>query len=273
MTAATKAYAPSEHGQLHYRVVLPSGPQIRPPLLCLHQTPSSGAEWEIVMSDLAVDRVVVAPDTPGYGASDQPPAPLLIEQFAKIMFQFMDHLTAAGTITAGPFDLMGLHTGSITATEMARSAPERVRRLVLFGLAAYDAEARKEKLDTLYSKFPPPGDNLDHIEKLWAIFGKLSDPRMSMEKRHVAMAQCLSLGDRMPWAYEAVYRYDFLAAMAQIEQAVLVINPEDDLWVPTTAHSHRFRNGRRFDLPGMKHGALTFAKAQILAEIQTFLDA
>lgn len=273
MTAVLKAYAPSDYGQLHYRIVTPSGPQTRPPLLCLHQTPSSGTEWEVVMADLAIDRVVLAPDTPGYGASDQPPAPLLIEQFARIMFQFMDHLTASGTIAPGPFDVMGFHTGSITATEMARSSPERIRRLVLFGLAAYDAEVRKEKLDTLYAKFPPPGDNLDHIEKLWAIFGQLSDARMSMEKRHIAMAECLRLGARMPWAYEAVYRYDFLAAMTEVDQDVLIINPEDDLWVPTLASSGRFRKGRRVDLPGLKHGALTFAKAQILAEIQAFLDA
>ncbi|MHB8284877.1 MAG: alpha/beta fold hydrolase [Caulobacteraceae bacterium] len=271
MTAITKAYAKSEHGQLHYRIALPDGPQTRPPLLCLHQTPSSGAEWAVVMPDLATDRVVIAPDTPGYGMSDQPPAPLSIPDFARIMKQFMTDLADSGVIADGPFDIMGAHTGSITATEMGRAWPEQVRRLVLYGLAAYEADIRKTKLDTLYDKFPRPGADLTHIEKLWAIFGQLSDPRMSMEERHVRMAECLSLGARMPWAYEAVYRYDFLQAMSEIAQPVLILNPQDDLWDVTLATSDRFRNGQRLDMPGLKHGALTLAKTQIVDAIQAFL--
>jgi pimeloyl-ACP methyl ester carboxylesterase len=272
MTKISKAYVQSDHGQLHYRIALPSGPQARPPLLCIHQTPSSGAEWNVVLPDLATDRVVVAPDTPGYGMSDAPPAPLSIPQFAKIMKQFMAQLANSGVITAGPFDVMGAHTGSITATEIAKSSPDQVRRLVLFGLAAYDADVRQNKLETLYDKFPTPGADLAHIEKLWAIFGQLSDPLMSMEERHVRMAECLSLGARMPWAYEAVYRYDFLQAMTEVEQKVLIINPQDDLWDVTRVTSERFRNGQRLDIPGVKHGALTIAKTQILTAIQTFLD-
>ncbi len=271
MTSAIKAYLPSAYGQLHYRIVLPSAPQTRPPLLCLHQTPASGAEWDIVMPDLAVGRAVIAPDTPGYGMSDPPPSPLGIPQFANIMFRFMADLTKAGLITEGSFDVMGYHTGSITATEMARSSPQ-VRRLVLFGLAAYEADIRRVKLETLYERFPPPGADLSHVEKLWAIIGVLSDPLMSMEQRHINMADALRLGSRMPWGYDAVYRYDFLQAMTEVDQEVMIMNPEDDLCMVTQATSGRYRRGRRLDFPGLKHGVLSIAKAQIVAEIEAFLD-
>ena len=50
-------------------------------------------------------------------------------------------------IAPGPFDVMGYHTGSITATEMARRDPQRVRRCVVFGLAAYPEDVRAERLD------------------------------------------------------------------------------------------------------------------------------
>jgi N-acyl-D-aspartate/D-glutamate deacylase len=95
-----------------------------------------------------------------------------------------------------------------------------------------------------------PANDLSHVEKLWAIISKLSDPRMSAEQRHVGMAECLRLGSRMPWGYVAVYRYDFLAAMPQVSQPVLVINPEDDLWVVTRETSHLMPNARRLDLRG-----------------------
>lgn len=271
MASVTRAYVPSRYGQVHYRVARPSMPSALPPLLCLHQTPSHSGDWMPVLPALGETRVVVAADTPGYGMSDAPPEPIGIADFAAIMAQMMDDLARQGVVPEGPFDVMGFHTGSITATEIARTLPERVQRAVLFGLAAYPADLRAEKLARLRDTFPVPGPDLSHVEKLWTIIGQLSDDRLSAEDRHVSMAECLRLGSRMPWGYIAVYRYDFLGAMAEVDQPVLIMNPEDDLWIPTRATSDRFRNGRRFDMPGVKHGVLTLEHDRVVAEIEGFL--
>lgn len=268
-----KAYAPSRHGQLHYRITAPQAAPAAPPLLCLHQTPGNGGDWAAVLPALGSKRVVVAVDTPGYGMSDAPPAPISIEDFGEIMAQLMQDLAAAGTVPAGPFDVMGFHTGSLIATELAKTFPDRVRRAVLFGLAAYPADKREAKLAGLLTNFPPPADNLVHIEKLWAIISQLSDPRMTAEERHVSMAECLRLGARMPWGYISVYRYDFLGAMIQVSQPVLVMNPEDDLWEVTSATAHLFPNGRRHDMRGVKHGVLKLEHDRVIAEIEGFLGA
>jgi pimeloyl-ACP methyl ester carboxylesterase len=167
---------------------------------------------------------------------------------------------------------MGFHTGSVIATQLATSLPHQVRRVVLFGLAAYPADLRKEKLQMLQKAFPPPGPGIEHIKKLWAIIGQLSDPRISWEERHVSMAECLRLGARMPWGYVSVYRYDFLEAMAKVTQPVLVMNPQDDLWDITNATAQIFPNGRRVDLPGVKHGVLKLETARVVAEIEAFLQ-
>lgn len=265
------AYAPSRYGQIHYRIARPTGPAQAPPLLCLHQTPGNGVDWMPVLPDLALGRVVVAADTPGYGMSAPPPEPAAIEDFAGVMLALMAGLADDGIVPAGPFDVLGFHTGSVIATEMARAAPAAVRRAILFGLAAYPAEAREEKLERLLENFPRPADDLSHVERLWAIIQQLSDPRLSAEDKHVSMAECLRLGARMPWGYISVYRYDFLGAMPQVRQPVLVVNPEDDLWTLTRATAHLFPNGRRFDMPGVRHGVLSLEKARVLAEIETFL--
>jgi pimeloyl-ACP methyl ester carboxylesterase len=269
MSSITRGYAPSRFGQLHYRIAKGEAPGV--PLLCLHQTPSNSGDWLPVMEPLARGRTVIAVDTPGYGMSDAPPEPASIEDFAEIMATFMRDMADRGEIAPGTFDVMGFHTGSLVATEMARRLPDTVRRLVVFGLAAYPAELRDAKLAKLLTAFPPPGPTLEHVEKLWAIIGVLSDPRISWEERHVNMAECLRLGTRMPWGYISVYRFDFLGAMADVEQLVLVMNPEDDLCDVTRATSHHFRNGRRVDLPGVKHGVLKLENARVVDEIETFL--
>ncbi|MDE1150861.1 MAG: alpha/beta hydrolase [Azospirillaceae bacterium] len=272
MTSVKRAYADSRHGQLHYRVVQPTDPVAGlPPLLCLHQTPSHSGDWLPVMPDLGARRVVVAADTPGYGMSDPPPAPTTIEDLADIMGTLMTDLAADGVVPAGPFDVMGFHTGSLVATQLARSLPDRVRRAVVFGLAAYPADIRAEKLANLATVFPLPDGTLNHVEKLWSIISQLSDPRRDAEQRHVAMAECLRLGSRMTWGYQSVYRFDFLGAMTAVKQPVLVMNPEDDLWTVTHQTSHTYPNGRRFDIPGVKHGVLELEKALVLAEIEAFL--
>jgi pimeloyl-ACP methyl ester carboxylesterase len=269
MTTITRGYAKSRFGQLHYRLAHSNGAGV--PLLCLHQTPSSSADWLPVMGPLSTGRTVIAVDTPGYGMSDAPPQPASIEDFAEIMAQLMADLGAQGVIASGCFDVLGFHTGSLIATQLARSLPDRVRKVVVFGLAAYPAEVREDKLANLLKAFPPPGPSLDHVERLWSIIGELSDPRISWEERHVNMAECLRLGARMPWGYISVYRYDFLGAMAQVEQPVLVMNPEDDLWDVTLATAHTFRNGRRVDLADVKHGVLKLETARVVSEIAAFL--
>lgn len=271
MTQIRRAYADSRYGQLHYRIAIPEGPVTAPPLLCLHQTPSNGYEWLPLIPGLARDRVVIAPDTPGYGNSDAPPEPASIPDFGGVVLALMDDLAAQGVVGNGPFDVMGAHTGSITATHLAVTVPERVRRLVLFGLAAYPAEERARRLADLRGKFPVPGPTLKHVEALWAIFGQLGDARMSAEDRHLGMAECLRLGTRMPWAYEAVYRYDFEDALDRATQPALIVNPEDDLCQPTRNAAPRLRHGQLWELPGKAHGFLKFDGDMVAEHIRQFL--
>jgi pimeloyl-ACP methyl ester carboxylesterase len=271
MLPVTRAYATSRYGQLHYRIVTPTTAPTAPPLLCLHQTPSHSKDWMPVLPTLGQSRYVIAADTPGYGMSDAPPEPASIEDFAGVMAQLMTDLAAQAIIPTGQFDVMGFHTGSLVATELLRSLPDRVRRAVVFGLAAYPADIRGAKLDHLLQTFPVPANNLDHVEALWAIIQQLSDPRVTPEEKHINMAECLRLGSQMPWGYIAVYRYDFLKAMTRVTQPVLVMNPEDDLWRVTAATSHNFPNGRRYDLPGVRHRVLSIEHDRVVAEIEAFL--
>lgn len=264
----TRDYAASRYGQLHYHIAIPATAPTAPPLLCLHQTPGNGRDWLPVIPDLARNRIVIAADTPGYGMSDAPSEPASIKDFASVMAHFMDHL-AHGQ----PFDVMGFHTGSAIATELARTHPGMVRRMVVFGLAAFPAEIRASHLANLLEQFPAPADNLDHVEKLWSAIQDLSDHRIDAETKHRNMGEYLRLGSNMAWGYISIFRYDFLAAIADVAQPVLIMNPQDDLWEITSATAHLFRNGRRHDIRNVKHGVLSVEHDRVVTEIENFLTA
>jgi pimeloyl-ACP methyl ester carboxylesterase len=271
--AIRRGYVDNIYGQLHYRIAKPDGAPKYPPLLCLHQTPQAGWEWEPLITRLARDRVVLAPDTPGYGSSDAPPEPVYIEDFARCMIRFMDDMQAQGEIGAGPFDVIGYHTGSITATQLARAYPDRVRRIVPIGLACYDAPARAAKLANI-GVFPvPKANDLSHVTQLWDLTGTMVDPRASPEWRHQQLAQSLTTGKRLPWGFIAVYRFDFMAAMAQVQQPVLIINLEDDLRAVTSANAWRYANGTEVKIDAASHGILTLEPDRMAKIVGDFLNA
>ena len=98
-----------------------------PPLLVLHGggTDSATLSWGGVMEGLAGGRRVLAPDLPGYGASDRPDAPYSLDYYCGVMS------TLADALDLRHFDLGGLSMGGGVALSYALSHRGRVRRLVL----------------------------------------------------------------------------------------------------------------------------------------------
>jgi len=266
-----RAYTASRYGQLHYRIARPIGASTRPTLVCFHQSPKSGWDYEPIMAGLAQDRIVLAPDTPGYGGSDAPPAPTTIEDYARIMMEFVDGLQVAGTIPVGPIDVFGYHTGSVICTQLGRAFPDRVRRLTLLGLAAYDTEERARRLAVI-DRFPVPQADGSNIVALWALVESLNDPRIDVEWRQLSFAECLRSGSRLPWGFMAVYAYDFLGNLAQLTQPTLILCPEDDLWDNTRAVVPIIPNGRLLEFPGVAHGFFKLDGEQVVGELRGFLN-
>ncbi len=136
-------------GQIHYRTAGSGEPSI----IFLHQTPRSSDEYLDAMPLLAQKRRVVAMDTIGYGDSDKPPRWYTIEDYAKTVIMVMDSLDIEKAV------ILGHHTGSKIAIEVAVAYPQRTDRLILLGPYYWNKEDRQqgisqtgnwaeEKLDT-----------------------------------------------------------------------------------------------------------------------------
>lgn len=271
LTAATirRSYVDGTWGQVHVRMT--QGRSGGTPLLLLHPTPKSGWIYEGLMQNIGSDRTALAPDTPGYGASDAPPAPASIEDFAGEMIRLADQLVTDGQLPAGPIDVLGYHTGSVIATAMARLYPDKVRRLVLVSLAAYDAPTRQQKRENLKNWRGPTEDG-SHLTAMWQLMQSLFDPRIDAEWKHASLTENLRPGCRAPWGYDAVYRYDFQEALDDLTHRTLILNPEDDLWQPTRDNYRRVRNADYVELPGLGHGLFDLETDRIAGLVRDFLN-
>lgn len=241
-----RAYATVDGLQIHYREARPDADRGRTPVVALHQSPNSGQVYVEFMSLLARDRRVIAPDTPGYGGSDRPAAPPAVIDYARLMDGLAERLGLDRV------DLVGYHTGASIAVEWARLAPERVRRLWLVGLPAFDAAERK---DLAARPWPSP-DPLDaervaaewHGSKAWQ---GPAQSDASVERTFLAK---LGAGRTGWWGPAAVFEHPFLERLAGVEQPVTVLRPRDDLWDITNRVRDRLPELPVVDLPDRGFG-------------------
>ncbi len=97
------------------------------PVVLLHGGSGSWTHWIRNVPVLAEGRRVLAPDLPGCGDSDMPPAPHTAEHVADIVAAGLAHLASA------PLDLVGFSFGGIVAGLVAARLGGQVGTLVLVG--------------------------------------------------------------------------------------------------------------------------------------------
>ncbi len=104
---------------------LEAGPADAPPILLLHGLGATNASMLPVLADLAVDHRVIAPDLPGFGASDAPRVPYNPPWFAAWVEAFQRITDSRGAV------LVGNSLGGRIALECGLAHPRSVKGVVL----------------------------------------------------------------------------------------------------------------------------------------------
>jgi pimeloyl-ACP methyl ester carboxylesterase len=261
-----RAYADGPYGQTHYRFA-GTPDMAATPLLCMHPSPLSGIVYDQFLLEIGRDRYALAPDTPGFGGSDAPPMLPEISDYAHAMWGFLDSL---GIETV---DLLGYHTGSLIAVDMACRQPSRVRRIVMISAPLHDEKLIAEYAPTIDAP-PLPFEamlsaTLDRIRKVGR--GMFRD---STDERYWAITlERMRRYKTTTWGHRAAFRYDFAGNLPKVEQPILVLNPEDDLFTHSRQAEPLIKNGRIHDLPGWTHGFLDAHTEETAALVRGFLDS
>ena len=263
-----RAYVDGPYGQIHYRYVKPAK-ATKTPIVCLHASPLSGILYENWIEEMGKDRNAFAPDTPGYGSSDTPPQPVQIPDFGRAIIKFMDEMNITQT------DIMGYHTGSFTAIEMAKTFPKRIRKVVLISAPIFT----DEELAKLRASNVRPAPSFEQM---------LDTTLQNVRKNGKGMFTDVPTDDRYwdislermrhyrtsSWGFAAAFNYDLKAAIGQVAQPILVLNPQDDLWeITPRAKPYLNAKSRIHDLPGRTHGMMDSHAVEVADVVRGFLDA
>lgn len=131
------------------------------PLILLHASPLSSAWMETTLAALPEGVYAVAPDTPGYGASDPLAEPS--EDLSGYAAWLKRFIAALGFERVGVY---GSSTGAQIAIEFARAWPEAAHFLVLDN-AAHFTDAEREHILARYFPDLSPREDGAHLQKAW----------------------------------------------------------------------------------------------------------
>lgn len=218
MDAIRKEYIDTSFGQIHVRMTARRFGAIVP-IVLLHQTASSSAMFEGLMAEMAKECWLIAPDTPGFGASAWPTEPPTIPLYAQTIHEALMMLGVRECW------LFGHHTGAAIAVEIAARFPHLILKLVLSGPPYLD-EAQKERLllDLRTHKIQPDGS---HLVGIWENIRAL-EPEADLQLSQRETLLTLQAGANDAWASLAAIEYDFAGALEHITCPTLVMAGEHD---------------------------------------------
>lgn len=258
-----KTYIDGRFGQIHVRMA-GAADAPRRALMCFHMSPVSGVIYENWIAEMGRDRLALAPDTPGYGMSDAPAQPPGIADYAAAMGDLADALKLRD------FDVMGYHTGSKIAVEIARQRPAQVKHLILVSAPIYTAEdlARQRAVNAI----DEPDAEGRFLVEAWKTLVQYQDKRASLAQTMTQFPDHLRGGDKRGWGHRAAFSYTYPETIVDVTAPVLVFNPEDDLHAFTPRIAPYLRNGRIKELPGLSHQMLDLSTRELAAIARPFLD-
>jgi hypothetical protein len=185
-----------------------------PPLLMVHQSPRSSAEYEALMQAWGAHFTCIAPDTPGFGQSDALPGEPEIADFAAALIETMDALGL------GACPAYGFHSGGIILVTALRHAPTRFTCLAIGGYAIWTAEEMRIFGAQYLPEFRPSpyGEHLTWLwnrmlEQSWFFpwfdtrdAARLSVAHADLPRVQQAVMEMLDAGDAYRAGYGAVLR-------------------------------------------------------------------
>lgn len=258
-----RGYFESRYGQLHVHNSIPPGGGFEEgtPLLCLHHAGASGRLFERFLSLAGRDRSVYAPDLPGFGESDPPPARPTIGDYAAAIGDFLESMRFR------QIDVLGYQIGAFIAAELAITRPKQIRRVVLVSVPVLNDSER----EAFRRGSGLPSEDGSHLIAQWKRTLESYGPGASLELRSRALVEKLRSGPHAAWALAAAQQYPPRERLALVTQTALVLRPKDDFWEATLRTRELLPKARLVDLPNQGNALFELAPEAVAEAARDFL--
>jgi pimeloyl-ACP methyl ester carboxylesterase len=266
ITNVRRTFVDGKYGQIHCRIAKPENAR-QAAIVCLHMSPKSSVAFRELLPHLADDRIAMAPDNPGHGESDLPPA----EPHVRIPDYAQSAWDAIDALTDGPVHLLGYHTGSMVAVEAARQRPKDVLSIINIAAPIFTA-AEEAELDQTYSPLPLDTEG-SRFQIMW---GRVMDhlgPGVPLQVAAASFAENLRAGDDYEWGHRAAFAWGqtYNKQLAELTHPFLIINPNDDCHEMSLRANDIIKNVNILEYPAVGHGFCSTEPEKLAATIKPFI--
>ena len=222
-------------GSRHVRLLAAgSGPAV----LLLHGSPNTADALRGLIDALRGDFLVIAPDSPGNGASDPlPGCSLGAAAYADALAGLLDALNLS--VVA----VYGYHTGAVFAAELARRHASRVSGVVCDGYPLWTAAEARELADGYLPPLvaAPDGSHLASvwsrvIDQNWYFPWHIKDAKRwidrdagDVDQLHTRAMDLLRAGDHYRRPYAAALQADGAVRLAALTTPTLITASSGDI--------------------------------------------
>jgi pimeloyl-ACP methyl ester carboxylesterase len=215
------------------------------------------------MERLRVPNRLIALDTPGFGASFDPPGWPSIARYAGWVVAALDELGVRDC------HLFGHHTGTNLAAELARRHPRRVRSLMLLGPALMDVEERSSFRSTFEIPIAPRADG-SHLLENWK-YARHYNPGCDLEIVHDEVVNMLRAWRGRAQAYRAVSFHDLGRALRGQTIALALLSSPEDYFHPRLPLLQALRPDAEVAIVGGENFPTLSDPAGVAAAIRSFV--
>jgi len=259
-----RGYFECRYGQLHVHNAIPPGGGFEEgtPLLCVHSAVCSGGAFHNLLPLAGRDRSVYAPDLPGFGESDPPPARPAIADYAAALGDFLD------TMRFRQIDLLGWQIGSLVAAELAITRPQQVRRVVLMSVPVLN-DAEREGLRR--APLAAPAEDGSHLTAEWRRALDSYGAGIPLDTRARGFLEKLKSGSQGAAMLAAAQHYEARQRLGLVVQSTLVLRLRDEFWEATQRVRELLPKARLLEIPDQGSLALETAPEAVLGLLRDFL--
>lgn len=266
-----RQFVDARYGQVHVLISRPAAAEpTRTPMACFAPNPMAGRYYRLFMTELGRDRIMIAPDYPGLGESDPPPAMPDMTGYVGAMADTLEALGFGGDANS-KVDVCGYHTGAFVAMELAVSRPDLVNRLLLVGVPYYTGEER-ERLYAENVVEEPIEESFASLEKWWQFTVTDREAGVDLERGYDNFVDVLKPKYRHHWPYHAVFSYPADRRAAEVTQPVLLLNTHGSLKENTRAIAPLLPNAMLVEIPELHHGVFDVGASVLATHARDFLD-
>jgi pimeloyl-ACP methyl ester carboxylesterase len=165
--------------------------------------------------------------------------------------------------------VLGYHTSSPVAVELAINRPKQVRRVVLVSVPLF-TEAERESLRRIPPSIPAAADG-SHLAAEWQRIAESYGAGVPIELVTTAFVEKLRNGPHPAWLTHAALQYPVRERLSLITQQVLLLRPRDDLWDATLRAREALPKSRCIDIAEQGPALFEVAPELVAEALRDFL--